>query len=132
MDGNAILLGGYTQHVTISQNEFGWIGNGAIVTWGNTNEYNATGGAQLCFSVMEQNLIHDVGLYQKQSSGWGQNKACQSVIQNNIMYNLPGVAINFNNGLGSDNVVESNVIFNACCESVDHRPINLFSEVLYL
>jgi len=132
LDGNAILLGGYTRHVTISQNEFGWIGNGAVATWGNTVEYDATGGAQPRFSVMEQNLIHDVGLYQKQSSGWGQNKACQSVIRNNIMYNLPRAAINFNDGLGGDNVVEGNVIFNACRESGDHGPINSWDRMPFL
>ena len=36
------------------------------------------------------------------------------------MYNLPCADINFKDWLDGANVVEGNVIFNACCERSDH------------
>ena len=124
LDGNAIMLGGYCSGTHVTNSEFSWIGNGAIATWGDTEGYDATKPTQPRHSVIEGNIMSNLGLYQKQSSGWGQNKACLNTIRNNVMFNLPRAAINFNDGLGGGNVVEGNVIFNACRESGDHGPIN--------
>ena len=126
LDGNAIMLSGYCRNNTISRSEFSWIGNGALATWGDTDGYDATGGTQPRFTTVEQNVMKELGLYQKQSSGWGQNKACQNMIRNNLMFNLPRAAINFNDGLGGGNLVKGNVIFNTCRESGDHGPINRY------
>ena len=64
------------------------------------------------------------GLYEKQSSGWGQNKACQATVSKNIMYNLPRAAINFNDMLGGGNLIQDNLLWNTCRESGDHGAIN--------
>jgi hypothetical protein len=124
LDGNAIMLAGYCVLTHVARSEFGWIGNGAISTWGDTDGYDATRPTQPRLSMIEQNVMANLGLYQKQSSGWGQNKACLNTIRNNIMFNLPRAAINFNDGLGGGNLVKGNVIFNTCRESGDHGPIN--------
>ena len=44
LDGNAVFLSRYTRNVTVSRSEFGWIGDNAMATWGETDEYDATGG----------------------------------------------------------------------------------------
>lgn len=124
LDGNAIMLSGYCQGTHVTSSEFDWIGNGAIATWGDTVEFDATKPTQPRYSMIERNVMSNLGLYQKQSSGWGQNKACMNTIRNNVMFNLPRAAINFNDGLGGGNMVQGNVIFNACRESGDHGPIN--------
>ena len=133
LDGNAILLGGYNRHTTVTRSDFSWLGEGAMATWGDTaNGYDATGGAQPRLSRIENNVMSNLGLYQKQSSAWGQNKACQNVIRNNVMFNLPRAAINFNDGLGGGNLVEGNIIFHACRESGDHGPINSWDRMPFL
>jgi hypothetical protein len=124
IDGNAIMLGGYCHGTRVARSDFAWIGNGAMATFGDTEEYDATKPTQPRYSLIEENVINNIGLYQKQSSGWGQNKACLNTIRNNVMFNLPRAAINFNDGLGGGNLVKGNVIFNACRESGDHGPIN--------
>jgi hypothetical protein len=124
LDGNCVLLAGYTRGVHIARNEFAWIGDGAMATWGDTKDYDATGGDQPRGSVVEGNLVREIGLYEKQSSFWGQAKACQTTLRHNLAFNLPRAAINFNDGLGGGNLVESNGIWNTCRESGDHGPIN--------
>lgn len=87
---------------------------------GDTNEYDATGGNQPRKTKVIGNFIHELGLYEKQSSGWGQAKSCETEIAENIFFNMPRAAINFNDGLGGGNVVRDNIIFNSCRESGDH------------
>lgn len=40
------------------------------------------------------------GIIEKQSSMWFQAKSCQNTIQDNIAFNQPRAAINFNDGFG--------------------------------
>jgi hypothetical protein len=126
LDGNAVMLGGYNYRTKIARCDFAWIGNGAIATWGDTvnGGYNATSPTQPRRSLIENNVFSNLGLYQKQSSAWGQSKACLNVVRNNVMFDLPRAAINFNDGMGGGNLIERNVIFNTCRESGDHGPIN--------
>ena len=60
-----------------------------MATNGDAEKWDARKGEQPRGTVMKQNLIHDVGIYEKQSSGWGHNKACLATVEDNIMYNLP-------------------------------------------
>jgi len=89
LDGNALMLSGFTRDVRVARNEFVWLGDGAMATWGDTDDWDATAGNQPRHTIVEENFVHEIGLYQKQSSGWGQAKASQSVIRNNIMFNVP-------------------------------------------
>ena len=40
--------------------------------------------------------MRELGLYEKQSSAWGQAKACQTTLEDNLFFNMPRAAINFN------------------------------------
>ena len=124
LDGNALFLSRYTRNVTVSRSAFEWIGDNAMATWGETEEYDATGGNQPRLTTIKGNFVHELGLYEKQSSAWGQAKACQTTIEGNIFFNMPRAAVNFNDGLGGGNLVRDNLIFNTCRESGDHGPIN--------
>jgi len=121
LDGNAVFLSRYTRNVTVSRSEFEWIGDNAMATWGQTKDYDATGGDVPRFTRIVGNFVHELGLYEKQSSAWGQAKACQTTIEGNIFFNMPRAAINFNDGLGGGNAVRGNLIFNACRESGDRE-----------
>jgi hypothetical protein len=96
VDNNAILLSGYTRHVNISDNEAVWLGMNFAAAWGDTDGHDGTAGNQPRFTTVSGNYVHEIGNYEKQSSMWFQAKSCQNTIANNIAFNMPRAAINFN------------------------------------
>lgn len=116
LDGNGVFVSGYTRNVTVSNNEFVWIGCSAMAGWGYTNENDGTDGQQPRFTYLLNNYVHELGHYEKQSSMWFQAKLCQTVIKGNINFNGPRAGINFNDGFGGANNVSDNLIFNQCRE----------------
>ena len=132
LDGNAVFLSRRTRGVVLSENSFAWLGMNAMATWGDTDAFDATAGNQPRGTLVVGNLVREVGIYEKQSSGWGQAKACLTELRGNIMFNMPRSAINFNDGLGGGNLVTDNLIFNTCRESGDHGPINTWDRMPFL
>ena len=132
LDGNAIFLSRKTRNVTIQDNKFEWIGESAIATWGDSNDYDATSGDFPIYTLIQYNVMRELGIYQKQSSAVGQCKAALTTVRNNIMFNMPRAAINFNDLMGGGDIVERNLIFNTCRESGDHGPINTWDRQPFL
>ena len=132
LDGTAIFLSQKTRHVTIEHSSFAWLGENAIATWGETKDYDGTEENFPMYTVIQHNLMRELGIYQKQSSAVGQCKAAMTTIRNNIMFNMPRAAINFNDMLGGGDIVEGNLIFNTCRESGDHGPINTWDRQPFL
>jgi hypothetical protein len=132
LDGNAIFLSRRTRNVTIEGSEFSWIGENAIATWGETDDYDGRAENFPMHTLVQHNVMRELGIYQKQSSGVGQCKAALTTIRNNIMFNTPRAAINFNDMLGGGDVVEGNLLFNTCRESGDHGPINTWDRQPFL
>jgi hypothetical protein len=132
LDGTGIFLSRRTRYVTIQNNRFEWMGENAIATWGETNEYDGTDENFPLHTLIEGNVMRELGIYQKQSSAVGQNKAALTTIRNNVMFNMPRAAVNFNDMIGGGDVVEGNLIFNTCRESGDHGPINSWDRQPYL
>lgn len=124
LDGNAVFLSRYTRHVHLRRNLFEWMGENAVATWGDTKDFNASDGDYPMYTRLEGNLMRELGIYQKQSSAYGHAKTAKTTLRNNIMFNMPRAAINFNDGMGGGDVVDHNLIFNTCRESGDHGPIN--------
>ena len=125
VDGNGVFLSGYTRDVVIDANEFVWIGDCAMAGWGYTTmDGDGTAGEQPRRTTISNNVAHELGVFQLQSSMWFQAKCAETTITNNIFYNGPRAGINFNDGFGGKNVVEKNLIFNQCRHSGDHGPMN--------
>jgi hypothetical protein len=140
IDGNAVLLSAYNRNVSVTHNEFAWIGSTAVALWGNTESsgsgnadaimpegYGADGtaGNQPRFSLIAYNLCRELGIWEKQSSCYTQFKSAQNTVWRNIMYNGPRAHINFNDGFGGGALVDGNLVFNSCRESSDHGPFNV-------
>lgn len=87
LDNNAIILSGYTRHVTIRHNTASWLGQNFVVSWGDTDGFDGTAGTQPRFSTVESNLVREIGNYEKQSSFYFQAKSCQNDIVGNVVFN---------------------------------------------
>ena len=88
LDGNAIFLSRRTRNVTIEESLFEWLGENAIATWGDTDDYDGTAENFPMYTNIEKNTFREVGIYQKQSSAVGQSKAALTTIRNNVMFNV--------------------------------------------
>jgi len=132
LDGNALFLSRRTRSVVVRRNIFEWLGESAIATWGETDDYNGLAANFPVGTVVEGNVMRELGIYEKQSSGIGHNKAARTLIHNNIIFNVPRAAINFNEMVGGGDVVKNNLIFNSCRESGDHGPINSWDRQPFL
>ena len=109
VDGNAIMLSGYNRNTTIAKNEFVWIGDSVIASWGYTaplggshgdeilaqykSGVDGTNGEQPRGTIASENFIHELGHFEKQSSPWFQAKSCQNVIKRNIFFNMPRAGV---------------------------------------
>lgn len=109
-----------------------WNGGTAFAAWGYTDGIDATSGHQPRHTEVAYNLVHEIGLYEKQSSAWFQAKTALTRIHNNIFFNGPRAHINFNDGMGGGNEVTQNLLFNSCRESSDHGPINSWDRQPFL
>jgi hypothetical protein len=132
LDGIALFLSGFNLNTSIVNNEFVWIGDTAIAAWGNTTQIDGTAGNFPRFTQLLGNLIHEIGHYEKQSSGWFQATSAQTTIKNNLIFNGPRAGINVNDGFGGGNEITDNLLFNECRESGDHGPFNSWDRIPYL
>ena len=91
LDSHAIFLSGHNRRARIADNEFVWLGASAIASWGwldgETN--SGLGGAQPRGTVIEGNLCHEIGHYQKQSSFYFQAITAQTTLRRNVVFNIP-------------------------------------------
>ena len=139
LDGNAIMVSGYNRNTTIQYNEFVWIGDSAIAQWGYTSGtdipgmgWDGTDGNQPQYSRILYNFIHELGIWEKQSSFYFQAKSCQNLIKGNIFFNGPRAGVNFNDGFGGGSNLTENILFNTCRESGDHGPFNSWDRQVYV
>eukprot|EP00005_Dracoamoeba_jomungandri_P000463 CAMPEP_0174252392 /NCGR_PEP_ID=MMETSP0439-20130205/1880_1 /TAXON_ID=0 /ORGANISM="Stereomyxa ramosa, Strain Chinc5" /LENGTH=754 /DNA_ID=CAMNT_0015332915 /DNA_START=107 /DNA_END=2368 /DNA_ORIENTATION=+ len=139
VDGNAVMISGYNRHATVSRSEFAWIGDTAIASWGNAvgspvegMGWDGTNGDQPRFNQILYNFVHELGIWEKQSSMYFQAKTCQANITGNIFFNGPRAGINFNDGFGGGANLTENILFNTCRESGDHGPFNSWDRQVYV
>ena len=76
--------------------------------------FDARGGNQPRGTHVVMNLAHELGIYTKQNSFFFQAESFNSVLDGNIAFNGPRAGVNFNDGMGGNNTVTRNVLFNFC------------------
>lgn len=96
LDGNALMLSSFVRDTVISNSEFAWTGDSAIIAWGDTvgtgvPGYGVDGTAsdQPRGTTLQGNYARELGLFEKQSSFYFQAKTCQTTLSNNIFFNGP-------------------------------------------
>lgn len=151
LDGNAVLLNGYARKVTLTRNEFSWIGGTAIVSWGKTtnclneactrkipkwtdDQIGPDGrlGNQPRGTKLANNYFREVGVFVKQSAAYFSALSGQALIVQNVFMNSPRSHISFNDGFLGGDVVARNLFINAARESGDHGPINMWDRVPFI
>ena len=94
--GNGIMLSAYNDAATVSNSEFAWLGGSAIAAWGFTDEISdggihgvdGTGGDFPRYTLVENNLFREIGVWEKQSSAFFQAKTAQTTLRRNVVFNL--------------------------------------------
>lgn len=156
VDGNALMLSGFNRNATVQHSNFAWIGNTAMAAWGYTHELHASEGLpdgngingadgnQPRGTRIINNIVHEVGLYEKQSSCWFQAKSAETLLEgkcvhcpcvsvsrpkvclsltcmpldprvgHSICFNGPRAGFNVNDGFGGGNNITHNLLFNMC------------------
>ena len=74
-------------------NEFVWMGESGVASWGFTAGVDATAGMQPWGTRFVNNLCHEIGHYEKQVSCYFAATTALATISNNIMYNMPRAAV---------------------------------------
>eukprot|EP01111_Echinosteliopsis_oligospora_P012301 TRINITY_DN4197_c0_g1_i1.p1 TRINITY_DN4197_c0_g1~~TRINITY_DN4197_c0_g1_i1.p1 ORF type:complete len:808 (-),score=212.17 TRINITY_DN4197_c0_g1_i1:52-2475(-) len=134
LDGIGLFLSGFNRNVSIEKNEFVWIGDSAMASWGYTidNGIDGTDGNFPRYTRVIENMVHEHGQYTKQTSAWVQAKSAQTYFQGNIFFNGPRAGININDGFGGGNELTGNLLFNQVRETYDHGPFNSWDRQPFL
>ena len=82
-------------------NEIVWTAFSPMASWGYTKGYDGTDGQQPRDTHVLRNYVHEWGHQEIQSSMWSNNLAALSHLENNIVFNAPRAAINFNDAFGA-------------------------------
>lgn len=122
--GNGVIFSNHVQSSVIADSEFVYIGDSAIIFLGSTTGVDGTGPTYPNQNTIARNHIHEVGIYGKQTSCFGQQLSANTTMVDSICYNGPRAGINWNDGFGGSHYVARNLVFNAVRETGDHGPFN--------
>jgi hypothetical protein len=75
-------------------------------------------------SLIHDNLIHDIGLSQKQVAGVQLSMAMNITVSHNTIYDVPRAGINIGEGAWGGHIIEFNDVFNTVLETSDHGAFN--------
>merc|ERR1719201_665981 len=90
------------------------------------------GGNQPRGTTVAGNFVHEVGIFQKQSSPWVQAITSGTILTSNVFFNMPHTGVMFIDGFGGGDVLAGNLIFNVNRESVAHGAINSWERQPYI
>ena len=130
--GNGLFLSNYVRNAIIERNEFRYPGDSAIASLGSTELIDGTSGNQPRGTKIINNLMHENGIYGKQSGAYFQSLIAQVEFDGNILFNGPRDGVNFNDNFGGGHVLKNNLGFNMVRETADCGPFNFFNRVPYI
>lgn len=151
LGGHAVVVNGRAARVRIARNHIHAIGASAIAFVGRPDavrsplfEYHDSlalaaidrtpgpkSDAYPKDSVAEDNLIHDIGLIDKQAAGVQLAMAARITIDHNAIYQVPRAGINVGDGTWGGHRITHNDIFDTVLESGDHGAFNSWGRDRY-
>jgi len=151
LGGNGVFISNYNRLLTISGSHFTCIGASAICFVGDPqavrspsfeygqfvpqNEIDRTFGPKSknypAYCVVFDNLIHHIGLFEKQITGV-QLSMCRAItVSHNSVYDVPRAGINISEGTWGGHIIEFNDVFNTVKETGDHGSFNSWGRDRY-
>ena len=133
LGSNGVALIDFNEATSITLNEFVWLADSAIILVGSTNGIDGFSVAsQPSNTLIQSNLIHEIGIYVKQSAPVLIAVSRSASVIGNLMFNLPRTGININDGFYGNHTLSWNIIFNTVRETGDHGPINTWDRQPFL
>jgi len=149
LDGNGIMLFGATYDCIIRNNEVASIGGSALITWGKTSDcldakcnQTLTKGTNMgpdgrdmqvpWRTIIQGNVFREIGIWQKQSAFYFQAISAETLLSNNIFFNGPRAAVNFNDGFAGGDKLVGNLLLNAVRESSAHGTLNSWDRMPFI
>lgn len=144
LGGNAVLFSNYNRNSGISGSHITQIGASAICFVGDTNAVRSPNFNYHSFTPLEKmdrefgpktnnypanclvydNLIHTIGLFEKQVTGV-ELSMCKSItVSHNSIYDVPRAGINVSEGTWGGHINEYNDVFETVKETGDHGSFN--------
>jgi len=74
--------------------------------------------------IIENNLIHDVGIFGKQTAAVFMAVNAKNIIRHNEMYNIPRAAMCIHDGTYGGHIIEYNDMHHSCRETSEHGTFN--------
>jgi hypothetical protein len=142
--GNAVFFSNYNRHCEVSGSHFNRIGASAVCFVGNpdavrspsfeyhdfvpTKDIDQTPGPKTndypAYCVIHDNLIHKIGLFEKQITGVELSMCRAITLSHNSIYDTPRAGINISEGTWGGHILEFNDVFNTVKETGDHGSFN--------
>jgi hypothetical protein len=133
LGSNGVALIDYNDATSITLNEFVWLGDSGIILVGSTNGMDGFSvPSQPAHTLIQSNVIHETGVYIKQSAPVLVAVSRSVTIIGNLIFNIPRAGVNINDGFYGNHTLSWNVMFNTVRETNDHGPINTWDRQPYL
>lgn len=147
--GNALLIDGFAERVSVTDNDFCGSGASDILvlgrpsavrspsTWGHERrsvDDTSAGPAGEDYPrdvIISGNHLSRMGRYEKQSAGVCISMASRVTVSANTIHDGPRAAININDGTWGGHRIIGNDIYAMVCETGDHGPINAWGRDRY-
>lgn len=144
LGGNAVFFSKYNRNAEVSGSHFTNIGASAICFVGDPQcvrspsfeyslfvpfdlldrENGPKGNNYPSNCVVKDNLIHKIGLFEKQITGIELSMSQSIIISHNSIYDTPRAGINVSEGTWGGHIIEYNDIFDTVKETGDHGSFN--------
>lgn len=151
LGGNAVFVSGYAREITVKSNRIHHIGASAIAFVGVPSavrsplfQYEANQPMQAIDTTpgpasneypanctAENNLIHHIGITEKQVAGVQVSMAMDITVRHNTIYKVPRAGINIGDGCWGGHLLEYNDVFHTVLESGDHGAFNSWGRDRY-
>jgi hypothetical protein len=129
--GNAVFINDYNRRIRVYGNKFTEAGDSAVCLVGTENRAIGSNWPFPAENIVSNNLIHDCGIFGKQTAGVFASISERNTISHNVIFNMPRSGICINDGWGGGHVVEFNEIYNTVRETQDHGSFNSWGRETY-
>jgi len=129
--GNAVVVNEYNRNATVSGCKFTEAGDSAMAFVGALERTSGTARAFPYECQAHNNLIHDCGVFGKQTAGVYISRAKRITASHNLIYNMPRAAVCIGDGTWGGHVIEFNHVHDTVRETGDHGPFNAWGRDKY-